>query len=109
MNDQTQSQNNLQSPGYYFAQGFGADVEMAEHSMLRQYTLRLLRRRCGDLTEEIQALVYALPDESVYSLADALFDFSSQEDLRNWLQAKMADPVLRRITHPHSLRLFGDA
>lgn len=42
------------------------------------------------------------------SLADALFDFSSQEDLRNWLQAKMADPVLRRYTHPASFRVFGD-
>lgn len=90
-----------------FTEGFETGWECAEHRTTRDFTLRLLRHRCGALTKEIEELVYALPDECVYSLAEAMFDFSSQEDLRNWLEAKMADPWLRRYTAPASSQVFG--
>jgi len=102
------SQFKLHSQMSGFAEGFGTGWECAEHRAIRDFTLRLLRYRCGDLTKEFQDFVFALPNETVYSLTEALFDFSSEEDLRNWLQAKMADARLWRYTLPASLLVFGD-
>jgi hypothetical protein len=108
MSDELISRLKVQLQMSGFTQGFDTGYECAEHRTIRDFTLRLLRYRCGDLTEKIQDLVFALPDKTVYSLAEALFEFPSEEELRNWLQAKMEDPVLRRYTQPASWRVFGD-
>jgi hypothetical protein len=50
-----------------------------------ELVLRLLRRRCGDLSAAQEATIRALPLERLEALADALLDFSGAEDLRAWL------------------------
>lgn len=90
-----------------FAEGYETGCECAEYSTIREFALRLLRYRCGDLNPELEDLVYALPTETVYSLAEAMFDFSSEEDLRNWLRAQMQDRAVWNYAKPHSIRVFG--
>ena len=50
---------------------------------------RLLKRRIGDLNPELEAKIRLLPVNQVEDLGEALLDFKSEEDLRNWLQHKM--------------------
>lgn len=50
-----------------------------------ELVLRLLRRRCGELSAAEEATIRALPLERLESLADALLYFRGVEDLRNWL------------------------
>jgi hypothetical protein len=47
--------------------------------------LRLLTRRVGPLTSEIQTQVEALPLDQLEALGEALLDFTSLADLENWL------------------------
>jgi predicted transposase YdaD len=49
-------------------------------------TMRLLRRRFGELEARIVAKVQALPREQLEELTEALFDFSEVEDLDAWLE-----------------------
>jgi hypothetical protein len=71
----------------YFVDGFKAGLEGASYKAPREYVLRLLRRRCGVLTEEVRDHVYALSDKRLDALGEALFTFSSEAALRSWLQA----------------------
>jgi hypothetical protein len=107
MNDEVRSRLKVQLQMSGFIEGFATGCECAEQRTIRDFTMRLLRYRCGDLAQELQDLVFALPDETVYSLAEAMFDFSSEEDLRNWLQAKMQDRAVWNYARPHSIRVFG--
>jgi predicted transposase YdaD len=50
------------------------------------FTLRLLSRRCGPLSEATTACIQALPLEQLEALADALLDFSGPADLAAWLE-----------------------
>jgi hypothetical protein len=50
-----------------------------------QLVLRLLRRRVGPVPTKLQDGVRALPPERLEELAEALLDFSSLKDARNWL------------------------
>jgi hypothetical protein len=47
--------------------------------------LRLLCRRCGELSPALDARVRALSSESLEALADALLDFRDRNDLEAWL------------------------
>ncbi len=96
---------NAQMRGLF--EGLETGLECGEYRTIRNFTLRLLRHRCGALPKEIEEQVYELPDECVYSLAEAMFDFSSQEDLRNWLEAKMRELWLRRCDALTSFRVLG--
>jgi predicted transposase YdaD len=49
-------------------------------------TMRLLRRRFGELEARIVAKVQALPREQLEELTEALLDFSEVEDLDAWLE-----------------------
>ena len=51
------------------------------------FTLRLLNRRCGPLSEATTARIQALPLEQLEALAEALLDFSGPDDLVAWLAA----------------------
>lgn len=93
---------------HYFAEGYSLGSELTEHQVERHFMLRLLRRRCGKLTEQLEELVYALPDETLHQLADDFFEFTSRTDLRKWLRAKMkADQNLRIYMKPHSIDFLG--
>ena len=48
--------------------------------------LRLLNRRVGTVSPELQLQIQSLPLEQLESLAEALLDFSNMADLVNWLQ-----------------------
>ncbi len=47
--------------------------------------LRQLKRRCGDLPEEIKHRVRGLSLDQIQSLGESVFDFQSVNDLKNWL------------------------
>jgi predicted transposase YdaD len=47
--------------------------------------LRLLTRKVGNLSPQLQAQVSALPIDRVESLGEALLDFTSMADLESWL------------------------
>ena len=49
-------------------------------------TMRLLRRRFGELEARIVAKVQQLSREQLEELTEALFDFSEVEDLDAWLE-----------------------
>ena len=47
--------------------------------------LRQLARRCGPLSESTTARIQSLPLEQLETLAEALLDFQSADDLAAWL------------------------
>jgi predicted transposase/invertase (TIGR01784 family) len=47
--------------------------------------IRLLTRRCGNLSNELQATVRSFSIPQLESLGEALLDFKDIEDLENWL------------------------
>ena len=49
--------------------------------------MRLLVRRVGDVTQEVQTRIQGLSGEQLDDLGEALLDFRSQEDLIAWLDA----------------------
>jgi predicted transposase YdaD len=51
----------------------------------RSLVLRQLNRRVGTLSETVQAQVSALPLEQLEALGEDLLDFTSLNDLENWL------------------------
>ena len=50
-----------------------------------EITMRLLQRRCGDLTPSQEARIHALPLPQLEALAEALLDFQAAADLEAWL------------------------
>jgi hypothetical protein len=51
----------------------------------RDLVLRLINRKVGLLTEELQARVAALAPAVLLTLGEALLDFTNQTDLLVWL------------------------
>jgi predicted transposase YdaD len=52
----------------------------------RSLVLRLLARRVGNISPDLQAQIQALSLPQVEALGEALLDFSAQTDLTQWLQ-----------------------
>jgi predicted transposase/invertase (TIGR01784 family) len=52
--------------------------------------IRLLARRVGDVSPELQSQIQSLSLYQLEALADALLDFSTLADLRTWLQTSQA-------------------
>ena len=52
--------------------------------------LRLLARRVGNVSPELQSQIQSLSLYQLEALADALLDFSTLTDLRTWLQASQS-------------------
>jgi predicted transposase/invertase (TIGR01784 family) len=63
-------------------QGLEQGLERGESELL----LRLLTRRCGELSEEQQERVKGLSAPQREALADALLDFTGMADFQVWLQ-----------------------
>jgi predicted transposase/invertase (TIGR01784 family) len=55
-----------------------------------EIVLRILNRRCGQLSIAQQAQIKALPITNIESLAEALLDFKGMEDLEIWLRENVA-------------------
>ena len=52
----------------------------------QQLILRLLQRRVGELSTELQERIKSLSLNQLENLGEALLDFTAREDLLNWLQ-----------------------
>jgi predicted transposase YdaD len=52
-----------------------------------EIVLRILNRRCGQLSIAQQAQIKALPIAAIESLAEALLDFKGMADLETWLDS----------------------
>ena len=52
------------------------------------YTLRLLTRRFGDLSAQVQAKIRKLTVEQLEQLGEDLLDFKQTSDLTNWLRTQ---------------------
>ncbi len=64
--------------------GFKQGIEQGERSLI----LRLLSRRVGTLPLETRSQVEALSLERIELLGEALLDFSSADDLDDWLRSQ---------------------
>jgi predicted transposase YdaD len=49
--------------------------------------LRLLSRRIGELSPELQSQIQAFSSPQLEALGEALLDFSQPSDLQDWLRA----------------------
>jgi hypothetical protein len=59
--------------------------EIARVEGQREIVLRLLNRKVGPLSEELQARVGSLAPDALLTLSEALLDFTAQADLLAWL------------------------
>jgi hypothetical protein len=53
--------------------------------------IRQLTRRCGALSDELQAKIQALSIPELESLGEALLDFQGMSDLDNWFQGNNSE------------------
>jgi len=74
-----------QSVAYREIFGLGRQEGRQEGEL--EMALRLLRRRCGELSPALDARVRALPSERLEALAEALLDFRDGLDLEVWLRS----------------------
>jgi predicted transposase YdaD len=63
-------------------QGVQQGVQQGEANL----TIRLLKRRCGNLTAIQEQKVRSLSISQLESLGEGLLDFQNMSDLENWLQ-----------------------
>ncbi len=63
-------------------QGLEQGLEQGE----KRLVIRQLQRRCGEIDERLVKRINRLSLEQVEELSDALFDFSSLQDLKRWLR-----------------------
>ncbi|BAY88958.1 MULTISPECIES: DUF4351 domain-containing protein [unclassified Tolypothrix] len=52
----------------------------------QEIIMRQLNRKVGAIALELQEKILQLPNTQLEDLGEALLDFTSQEDLVNWLQ-----------------------
>ncbi|MCL1462921.1 Rpn family recombination-promoting nuclease/putative transposase [Argonema galeatum] len=73
-----------------FSREKGREEGLVEGIQTGQLTLvqRLLRRRFGEITDEILNRLEQLSSDDLMALGDAIFDFSSLADLVAWLETK---------------------
>ena len=73
-------------------------VEQGQQQEAAALVLRQLTRRLGQLTPEMRAQIQQLRVARLEELGEALLDFSSMQDLTDWLQGSSGESA-----HPHRL------
>jgi predicted transposase YdaD len=72
------------------AAGIEKGVRQGVHQGVQQeavsFTLRLLKRRLGEVKPELQTRIQGLGVEQLEELGEALIDFKHEEELVNWLE-----------------------
>ncbi len=68
-----------------FKLGMEEGIELGRQSAAASFVLRLLQRLFGDLSQSQQERIQGLSRHSLEELAEALLDFNSITDLKNWL------------------------
>ncbi|HBK66403.1 MAG TPA: transposase, partial [Cyanobacteria bacterium UBA11166] len=61
------------------------EITLAKIEGERNLLLRQLQRRLGELTSNVIMAIEGLNSQGLESLSEAMWDFSSMEDLLNWL------------------------
>jgi Domain of unknown function (DUF4351) len=56
----------------------------------KELVLRLIRRKLGQITPELEMQIKALDIDKVESLGEALLDFSTVDDLKAWLVSQQS-------------------
>ena len=54
----------------------------------QELLLKMLKKRLGALSSELEAMIAALSVEQLDALAESMFDISSEAELKRWLSAK---------------------
>jgi hypothetical protein len=65
----------------------GAIIKGRQEGIL-ELIMRLLDRRVGEITPDIQSRIRRLSIEELENLGEAMLDFTSASDLTDWLQAQ---------------------
>ncbi len=68
--------------------GLEKGMELGEHKGMTSLTLRLVHRRFGEIGEATRERIRGLPNHRLEDLGEALLDFASSEELRQWLADK---------------------
>ncbi|MBL1211094.1 DUF4351 domain-containing protein, partial [Geminocystis sp. GBBB08] len=71
----------------------GLQIGRTEGTQLGEINMviRLLNRRCGTLSDELQTKVRSLSIPQLESLGEALLDFQDISDLENWLESNSTE------------------
>ncbi|WP_448267556.1 DUF4351 domain-containing protein [Nostoc sp. DSM 114159] len=56
----------------------------------QQLILRLLQKRLGELSPQLQKRIQSLSLNQLETLSEALLDFNAMEDLLHWLQTNLS-------------------
>ena len=70
----------------FYQEAFQIDQQDGRQEGEVEIVLRLLNRRCGQLSIAQQAQIKSLPIADIENLAEALLDFKGMEDLEIWLR-----------------------
>jgi hypothetical protein len=71
------------------AEGLEEGLEKGREQGSITLLLRMLTRRCGQLPGEVEQAIHQLSLAESQALGDALFDFQTIEDLKNWLKTSI--------------------
>ncbi|MEH2353974.1 DUF4351 domain-containing protein [Nostoc sp.] len=74
----------------YVTTGERIGYERGKQEGERRLILRLLQRRVGELSPELQECIQSLSLNQLETLGEALLDFTAMEDLLNWLQTNQS-------------------
>ena len=74
----------------YITTGERIGYERGKQEGKQELILRLLQRRVGELSSELQERIKSLSLNQLENLGEALLDFTATEDLLNWLQTNQS-------------------
>lgn len=66
-------------------------VQTGQHLGMASLSLRLVQRRFGQVSETVAEQIRALPNSLLEEFGEALFDFASPEEMRQWLAEHSSD------------------
>ena len=66
--------------------GYERGEQEGRQKQAREIVLRQLQRRVGELPQEVIEEIQALSLEQLESLGEALLDFTTMDDLLNWMR-----------------------
>ncbi len=70
--------------------GYERGKQEGEQEGEQRLIFRLLQRRVGELSPELQERIKSLSLNQLETLGEALLDFTAMEDLLNWLQTNQS-------------------
>ncbi|ODG99507.1 hypothetical protein A4S05_04440 [Nostoc sp. KVJ20] len=74
----------------YVTTGERIGYERGKQEGEQQLILRLLQRRVGELSPELQERIQSLSLNQLENIGESLLDFTAMEDLFNWLQTNQS-------------------